>query len=64
MHDEDSIRRPERPLAPRQYDGWSISDFAEHIAALQQEIIRAEAAKAAKQASLEAAAVFFKPHQA
>jgi uncharacterized small protein (DUF1192 family) len=31
---------------------------------LQQEIIRAEAAKAAKQASLEAAAVFFKPHQA
>jgi uncharacterized small protein (DUF1192 family) len=48
MHDEDSIRRPERPLAPRQYDGWSVSDFAEHIAALQQEIIRAEAAKAAK----------------
>ena len=60
MQDEDSARRVERPLAPRQYDGWSIGDFAEHIAALKEEIIRAEAAKAAKQASLQAAASFFK----
>jgi uncharacterized small protein (DUF1192 family) len=60
MHDEDSTRRAEKPLAPRQYDGWSIADFAEHIAALKEEIIRAEAAKAAKQASLQAAAGFFK----
>jgi len=60
MHDEDSIRRADKPLAPRQYDGWSVGDFAEHIAALQAEIIRAEAAKAAKQASLQAAAGFFK----
>ena len=60
MHDEDSAKRAERPLAPRQYDGWSIGDFAEHIAALKEEITRAEAAKAAKQASLQAAAGFFK----
>jgi uncharacterized small protein (DUF1192 family) len=60
MRDEDSTGRAENPLAPRHYDGWSVGDFAEHIAALKAEISRAEAAQAAKQASLQAAAGFFK----
>lgn len=60
MQDEDAPRRSDRPLAPRHYDGWSVGDFTDHIAALQAEIVRAEAARAAKQASLQAAAGFFR----
>jgi uncharacterized small protein (DUF1192 family) len=60
MQEEDGPRRGERPLAPRNYDGWSIGDFTDHIDALKAEIARAEAARAAKQASLQAAASFFK----
>jgi uncharacterized small protein (DUF1192 family) len=60
MHDDEAPRKPESPLAPRNYDGWSVSDFTDHIAALRAEIARAEASKAAKQASLNAAAGFFR----
>ena len=53
-------RKRDALLAPKNYDGWSVVDFTAHIEALQAEIARAEAARAAKQASLSAAAAFFR----
>jgi len=61
MMGDEAPRRRDAPLAPLNYDGWSISDFDQHIAALQAEMARAEAAWAARQASLSAAAGFFRP---
>ena len=60
MIEEEMPRKRDAVLAPRNYDGWSVGDFAEHIEALRAETARAEAAKAAKQASLSAAAAFFR----
>lgn len=61
MMEEEPPRRRDAPLAPANYDGWSVSDFDQHLAALRAEIARAEAARAARQASLSAAAAFFRP---
>lgn len=60
MIEEELPRKTDAVLAPRNYDGWSVGDFDGHIAALRAEIARAEAARAAKQAGLAAAAAFFK----
>ncbi len=61
MIEDDAGRNRDAVLAPRHYDGWSVGDFDEHIAALRAEIARAEAARAAKQAAQAAAAAFFRP---
>lgn len=59
MEDEPR-QKPDAPLAPRNYDGWSMADFEQHLAALKAEITRAEAAMIARKGSLAAAAAFFK----
>lgn len=61
MIEEELPRKRDAVLAPRNYDGWSVSDFDAHLADLRAEMARAEAARAAKQAGLSAAAAFFKP---
>ena len=58
--EDDTPRKREALLAPKNYDGWSVADFTDHLEALRAEIGRAEAARAAKQASLSAAAAFFR----
>lgn len=60
MIEDELPRKRDLPLAPRNYDGWSVVDFDEHLAALQEETARAAAARAAKQASLTAAAGLFR----
>lgn len=60
MLEDEAPRRRDTPLAPLNYDGWSVSDFDVHLAALKAEMARAEAARAARQASLSAAAGFFR----
>ncbi|MBC7431866.1 MAG: DUF1192 family protein [Rubritepida sp.] len=61
MNEEEMPLKRDAVLAPRHYDGWSVGDFAAHLEALRVEIARAEAARAAKQASLSPAAAFFRP---
>ena len=61
MMEEELPRKRDAVLAPLNYDGWSVGDFTAHLEALRAETARAEAARAAKQASLVAAAAFFKP---
>ena len=61
MIEEELPRKKDAVLAPRHYDGWSVNDFDEHLAALRVEMARAEATRAARQASASAAASFFKP---
>jgi len=61
MIEEGMPRKRDAVLAPRHYEGWSVGDFDEHLAALRAELARAEAARAAKQAGLSAAAAFFRP---
>ena len=61
MIEEELPRKRDALLAPRNYDGWSVADFDEHLAALRAEIARADAARGAKRAGLAAAAAFFKP---
>ena len=60
MMEDELPRKRDALLAPRNYDGWSVSDFDEHLEALRAEVARAEAARAAKRASLSAAAGFFR----
>ena len=61
MNEEELSRKRDAVLAPRNYDGWSVGDFDGHLADLRAEVTRAEAARAARQATLTAAAAFFKP---
>ncbi len=61
MLEDEAPKRRDAPLAPPHYDGWSVTDFDQHLVALRAEIARAEAARAARQASLSAAAAFFRP---
>ena len=60
MIEDDAERNHAALLSPRNYDGWSVGDFTAHLEALRAELARAEAARAAKQASLAAAAGFFR----
>ncbi len=58
--DEEAATRRETPLAPRNYEGWSVADFEAHIAALKAEVARATEAMQARRASLSAAENFFR----
>lgn len=57
--DNDDKPRPANGFVPPDFNGWSIPDLRDHIAALRADITRAEAVIAAREGSQKAAASFF-----
>lgn len=60
LFEEEERPRPARGFVPPSFEGWSVSDLTAHIAALKQEIARAEAAIAARETQRGAAEAFFR----
>jgi len=57
--DQDDRPRPPNGFVPPDFNGWSVADLRDHIAALRADILRAEAVIAAREGSQKAAAGFF-----
>ncbi|HYF09479.1 MAG TPA: DUF1192 family protein [Acetobacteraceae bacterium] len=60
LFDEEERPRPPTRFQPAVLDRWDVGELREYIAALREEIARAEAAIEAKQAQLRAADAFFR----
>ena len=60
VFEEDDRPRPPPRFQPPVMDRWSVEEVRDYITDLQAEIARAEAAIAAKQAQIKAAASFFR----
>ncbi|MDB5317625.1 MAG: hypothetical protein JWO24_3469 [Rhodospirillales bacterium] len=57
--ENDDKPRPANGFVPPAFDGWSVADLRDHIAALRADVTRAEAVIAAREGSQKAAAGFF-----
>jgi uncharacterized small protein (DUF1192 family) len=56
----DDLEPQNRPNKPKPLDGMSIDELKSYVVALQDEIVRVEAAIAAKQAHMQAVSALFK----
>lgn len=61
MFEEDARPKPSARFTPAALADWSEADLRAHIADLKGEILRAEAAIAAREKQRKAADAFFKP---
>ncbi|HEY4249822.1 MAG TPA: DUF1192 domain-containing protein [Roseomonas sp.] len=60
LFEEEERPRPRRGFVPPSFDGWSISDLTDHIAALREEIARTETTIQARETQKGAAEAFFR----
>ena len=58
--DLEDLEPKGKPAKPKDLSGWSVDDLRDYIARLQDEIKRAEAVIAGKQAHLKGAEALFK----
>lgn len=59
--DDEPVKKPATHQIGQDLSALSLHEIDERIAALREEIARLESARAAKAASMSAAASFFKP---
>jgi uncharacterized small protein (DUF1192 family) len=56
----DDLEPQNQPKRPKPLDGMSIDELKSYVVALQDEIVRVEAAISAKQAHMQAVSALFK----
>ena len=60
MFEEEPRPRPREGFVPAKLEGWSAEALRDYVAALREEIARAEAAMIARDAQKAAADAFFR----